>query len=396
MRPRNSSTRVVLIVSVVVLSVVSIHFSHNAATTQTAPGYCASGPDRSSVYFSQIFDTGFSVYTGHDSRQIENEYTEYLKGRFDFKNSSSFAVACPFFSNLGQAQSSKQNLEMQMRQGSNQIVEVEWDYKPEPGRVDPRPRPGVPSAAGTITPQADHTFCISDAYQNAVYFTGPVATGQSVSMSEWNIGFTQFLKGKYSFQARVYCNMGTAETARRLVNAHLDGARAGGRRVVGTEWKYDPSQAPTSVSRPADQDDDRQPAQRPAAQPPNLQARDYVLKEDPLVRSHCVSDRLMASAFDCDCLRRQISAYRLSHVSDTLSASATPLEELFEGKKFDCRSCIQVEWKFKQAVRGFARSPGDPVAMADCTIERFRALLEARPYPSQAKELLNEAKGACR
>jgi hypothetical protein len=104
----------------------------------------------------------------------------------------------------------------------------------------------------------------------------------------------------------------------------------------------------------------------------------------------------MASAFECDCLLRQISAYRLSHVSDTLSASPAPLEELFKGQKFECKSCIQVEWKFKQAVRGFARSPGEPVAMADCTIEKFRALLEAKPYPSQVRELLNEAKAACR
>jgi hypothetical protein len=279
MLPRNLSTRTVLIVSLVILLVVSIHFTRSAAATQTALGYCASGPDQSTVYFTQIFDTGLSVDMGHDSNPIQNEYTEYLKGRFDFKNSSNFAVACPFFNNLGQAQSSKRNLEMQMRQGNNQIVEVEWDYKPEPGRVEPRPRPGVPTAAGTITPQADHTFCISDAYQNTVYFTGPVATGQSVSMGEWNIGFTQFLKGKYSFGGRVYCNMGTSETARRLVNAHLDGARAGGRRVVETEWKYDASQAITSASRPADQDDDRPTPHRPAAQPPNLQLAISCLKK---------------------------------------------------------------------------------------------------------------------
>jgi hypothetical protein len=40
MLPRDSLTRVVLIVSVVILPVVSIHFSHNAAATQTAVG-CA-------------------------------------------------------------------------------------------------------------------------------------------------------------------------------------------------------------------------------------------------------------------------------------------------------------------------------------------------------------------
>src|SRR5262245_64390863 len=98
------------------------------------------------------------------------------------------------------------------------------------------------TATGVVIAQADHTFCVSDVYQNTVYFTGPVATPPPVSMSYWVSGFTQFLKGKYSFQGRVYCNMGTADIGRRLVNAHLDGARAAGRKVIETDWKYDASQ----------------------------------------------------------------------------------------------------------------------------------------------------------
>ena len=397
MLPRNFSTRVVLIVSVVILPFVSIHFGPKAAATQTALGYCAAGPDHSAVYITEIFNTGFSLDPGYSSSPIQNEYNEYLKGRYDFKSDTSYVVTCPLFNNIGEAQSSKRNYEMQMlRDGNNRIVKVEWDYKPDPGRVNPVRRPGAPSAAGPITKQADHTFCISDSYQNTVYSTGPVATPQSVVMSSWVNGFTQFLKGKYSFQGRVYCNMATVETARRLVNAHLDGARTGGRRVVETEWKYDASEATISASRPADQDDDRLPAQRPAAQPPNLQARDYAINERPRALSYCVGNRLVAAAFDCNCLLRQISTYRLSHISDTLSASPTPLEELFKGEKFDCRSCIQVDWKFKPGVKSFARAQGASDAVADCRIEKFRALLEAKPYPSQAQELLNEAIAACR
>jgi len=392
---QNSSARFVLIFCVVILPLVAIHFSHKATATQTALGYCASSVDQS-VYITEIFNTGLSLDVAHDSNPIQNEYSEYLKGRFDFKSNAS-SLTCPVFDSMGQAQSSKRDYEMQMRQGNNKIVELEWNYKPEPGHVRLVPRPGMPRASGPITPQADHTFCISDSYQNTVYFTGPVATPQSVAMYSWINGFTQFLKGKYSFQGRVYCNMGTAEIARRLVNAHLDGARAAGRKVIETDWKYDASQVTnTSSSRPADQDEDRPSAPRPAAQPPNLQARDFAIKEGPRALSHCVSDRLMASAFDCDCLRRQISTYRLNHVSDTLSASPTPLEELFKGDKFECKSCIQVEWKFRMAVRSFARSPGEPQAMADCTIEKFHTLLQAKPYPSQSRELLNEAKSACR
>jgi hypothetical protein len=388
MMPRNFSTRV-LTLCVVILLVLSIHFSRSAAAVQTGSfGYCASGPEQSTVYVSEIF-TGPNLDVAPDSNPIQNEYNEYLRGRFDFKSNSSFSVHCPLFFTTSEAQSSKQAYEMQMRHGNKQIVEVEWAYRPGPAEIVvsvPRPQH---SATGVAIAQADRTFCVSDAYQNTVYFTGPVLTPPPVSMSYWINGFTQFLNGKYSFQGRVYCNMGNAEIARRLVNAHLEGSRAAGRTVVETNWKYDATQATnTSPSRPSEPDEDRQPAQRPAAQTPNLQARDYVLKETPRVTAYCVSDRLMASAFDCDCLRRQISRYRLDHVSDTLSASPTPLEELFKGDKFDCKSCIQVEWKFKTAVRSFARS--------DCAIEKFRALLTARPYPSQSKELLNEAIQSCR
>jgi len=397
MMPRNFSARVVLTLCVVVLLVLSIHFSRNAAAIETGSfGYCASGPEQSAVYVTEIF-TGPNLDVAPDSNPIQNEYNEYLKGRFDFKSNSSFSVHCPLFLTSREAQSSKQAYEMQMRQENKQIVEVEWIYRSGPGdTVVSVPRPQH-TATGVITAQADHTFCVSDAYQNTVYFTGPVATPPPVSMSYWINGFTQFLKGKYSFQGRVYCNMGNTEIARRLVNAHLEGSRAAGRRVVETDWKYDATQATaTSPSRPAEQDEDRQPAQRPAAQPPNLQARDYAVKETPRVTAYCVSDRLMAAAFDCDCLRRQIWKYRIDHVSDTLSASPTPLEELFKGDKFDCKSCIQVEWKFKLAVRSFVRSGRNSEAAADCATEKFRALLTAKPYPSQSKELLNEALKACR
>lgn len=397
MMPRTFPIPVVLTLCVVVLLILSIHFSRNAAAIQSGSfGYCASGPEQSAIYVSKIF-TGPNLDVAPDSNPIQNEYNEYLKGRFDFKSDSSFPVRCPLFFTTSEAQASKQAYETQMRQGNKQIVEVEWTYRPGPGdSLVSVPRPQH-SATAVSTAQADHTFCVSDAYQNTVYFTGPIATPPPVSMSSWINGFTQFLKGKYSFQGRVYCNMGTAGIARRLVNAHLEGSRAAGKRVVDTNWKYDATQATnTSPSRPAEQDEDRQPAQRPTAQPPNLQARDYAIKETPRVTAYCASDRLMAAAFDCDCLRRQIWKYRMDHVSDTLSASPTPLEELFKGDKFDCKSCIQVEWKFKTAVKSFARSGRNSESVADCAVEKFRALLTARPYPSQSKELLNEAIKGCR
>ena len=397
MAPRNLSARIVLILCALTVSVLSIHFSDNAAATQTHLfGYCYSTPDQATIYFTQVFDLGSDLNITNDPYSIQNEYSEYLKGRFDFKANANYPVACQMLANMSQAQSMRRDYETQMRQEHKQIVQVEWTYR-LPGHAIS----SVPWQAHTIRPvntaQADHTFCISDLYEDTVYFTGPVATPPPVTMSSWINGFTQFLKGKYSYRGQVYCNMGTAESARRLVSAHLEGSRAAGRKVVDTSWKYDASQATnTSPSRPAEQDDDRVPAQRPAAQPPSLQARDFALKEGPHALQYCVHDRVMAAAFECDCLRRQIWTYRLNHVSDTLSASPTPLEDLFKGDKVNFKSCIQADWKFKMSVRSAVRLQGASAANADCAIEKFRSLLEAKPYPSQSKEILNEAIGACR
>jgi len=396
MRRRNSSAGVVLILGAVILSVVSTDFTGRATATQASLlAYCASSPDQSDIYISQIFNTGFDPAVNQDSNPIQNEYIEYLKGRFDVKSNSNFPVACPLFLNISQAQSMRQNYETQMRQGNKHIVELEWNYRPVQSTgtaITAIPQHRMPRVN---TSQADHTFCISDVYQNTVYVTGPVATPPPVAMYAWANGFTDFLKGKYSFEGRVYCNMGTNESARRLVNAHLDGSRAAGRKVVETGWKYDSTQA-MSQSRPVAQDEDREPARRPAAQPPNLQARDFSIKENPGVTAYCVRDRVMAAAFDCDCLRRQIATYRKDHVSDTLGASPTPLEELFKGDKFDCRSCIQVDWKFKPGVRGVMHLPGSSEAVRECVVEKFHALLTAKPYPSQSQELLDQAIRACR
>jgi hypothetical protein len=396
MLPRNFSARVVLLFSLALLSLVSVHFRPNAAASQTGLlGFCASGLDQSPIYITQIFNTGLNPAYVADTQPLQNEYSEYLKGRFDIKSNSPFSVACTVSLTMSQAQSGKNYYETQARQGNKQIVEIEWGYRAEPGAAPAMTQPGHSVTHVTAAP-ADRMFCVSDPYQGTVYFTVPVATTPPVAVYQWVNGFTAFLKNKYSFDGRVFCNMGSAVGARRLVNAHLDGSRAAGHRVVDTEWKYDASQTTsTSAARPP-QDEDRDPAPRPAAQPPNLQARDFAVKEHPRSLAICVADRPMAAAFDCQCLVRLISRYRLDHVSDTLSASPTPLEELYKGERFDCKSCIQVDWKFKPGIKSVARFQRPREGEADCVVEKMHSLLEAKPYPSQTSELLDEAMKACR
>ena len=52
------------------------------------------------------------------------------------------------------------------------------------------------------------------------------------------------------------------------MSARTEGARAAGRKVVDTGWRYDPTTA--AISKPKPKDDDPEPAQRPAAPGPRI------------------------------------------------------------------------------------------------------------------------------
>ena len=90
MRPRNFSARV-LIPSGVILLVLFITFTDRAVATQAGLlAYCASTPDQSDIYISQIFNTGFNPAVSQDSNPIQNEYNEYLK---DDSNSKAIQIS---------------------------------------------------------------------------------------------------------------------------------------------------------------------------------------------------------------------------------------------------------------------------------------------------------------
>src|ERR1044071_1071888 len=95
MLPRHFSARFVLLFSLAILSVVSVPFHSAAAASQTGLlAYCVSGLEQSPVYVTQIFNTGLNPNYIADTSPIQNEYNEYLKGRFSTKSNSSFPVAC--------------------------------------------------------------------------------------------------------------------------------------------------------------------------------------------------------------------------------------------------------------------------------------------------------------
>src|SRR5436189_6268980 len=114
---RNSSVRMILILCVVIASVVSVHFNHNAAANKFAYfGYCATTPDQSPVYFSEVFSAGLNPNYAPDTTDIGNDFNEYLKGRFDFKSNASYAVACTEGNSMGESQSARSDYEAKIRQ----------------------------------------------------------------------------------------------------------------------------------------------------------------------------------------------------------------------------------------------------------------------------------------
>ena len=183
--------------------------------------------------------TGSALRRGlHDDQPVDNEFNEYLKGRFDFKGNETYPVGCPFFDSVSQGEASKRDLENQMRQANKQVVEVRWGFKPNEAEIALSSAPRTEREAnGPPRPRPTHTWCLSDTYQGTVYATGPFDTDQN--WAQWYQGFNRFLKEKYSFPGRVECKVTTLSDARRLMSARTEGARAAGTLPPGVKTASD-------------------------------------------------------------------------------------------------------------------------------------------------------------
>jgi hypothetical protein len=328
----------VLVISAVVVVVV---LTTSGSTQTTSFGYCMSYPSGSPVYVSNAFDFGT---INLDTNPIQNEFNEYLRGRFGFRSDSSYGAACPAsWYTIAQAQNAKRDYENQLRQQNKQIIEVDWTYIPDPRSLPtgPLPQHRMPSVNSALT--SDHTFCFSETYSGTVYYTGPVQTGMSVNLSSWNIGFTQHLKQRYSFPGKVNCNMGPRSIATRLVNAYLEGARAANKKIVDAGWHYDPNVASNNAG-PAPEDEDREPARPPgpstsqASQSELQQARMEAQKERPAAMEYCRKDPILSQVFSCPNFASAVVAYRVAHHAD--AGSQPPLDKLLGNETFRCTGCV--------------------------------------------------------
>ena len=151
---------------------------------------------------------------------VFRQFSEYLRGRYDL-DTTPLGVSC-------EAGQTRTTTIVRLRRGGKQVVEVDW--KPVPLGPDDLTRPvDIPS---------DHMWCFSRFSPETLYLTGPVQVPASqVSLTTWNVGFTQYLKEKYGYQGAVDCNFDRASTAKAIVTSRLAGASAANRKIVDTQWK---------------------------------------------------------------------------------------------------------------------------------------------------------------
>jgi hypothetical protein len=333
---RNSRS-LVLLFCIAIIAFVFVPSGVSAQGLKT-PSYCASEPSGPIVYFSAIFDLKFNQPVRFSSNVVEREFSEYLKGRYEYNTSSNFPAGCPFFRSVSQAEASKRDSQARLRQANKQIVEVDWKYVVDEDLVAASYSHQGEDIAAVVQMKRkpNHTYCLSDSAQGTLYTAGPVDSGTGPNMSLWSRGFDQFLKQKYAFKERSFCNMGSLQEVERLVAARVAGARAAGKKVVNTGWKYDAAATVATNTRPAQRNDDPEPVQRPAPPNPSRQASDTAAKEMPASLAYCQKDPALSAVFNCNSFARVVYNYRIAHQNENPEA----VSSLVASNKLNCAECI--------------------------------------------------------
>jgi hypothetical protein len=171
------------------------------------------------------------------------------------------------------------------------------------------------------------------------------------------------------------------------MSARIEGARAAGRKVVDTGWRYDPATA--AVPKATPKDDDPEPAKRPAAPPASQDVRAAATKEIPDAQAYCQKDPAMSAFFICQYFSRSVYNYRIAHPGDTQSIAS-----LVAGEKLNLSECIdnmRVMYWVKDRAAVQKLSP----QVTNCAVQNVITTLSKKPQLSRMKEFYNEAVAAC-
>ena len=350
----------------------------------TIMGYCASNVGQPVVYFSAIFDTKIVPQGRMNTRPWGSEFNAYLMGRFDFKSNQNFGGSC-IAGRMADVETSKRKLEDQVRLENKQVVELDWKYTPNPVEIALYVNNKNAEVPPALPPNA--TYCLSDSYQGTFYYSGPFQTGNAENYSLWNRGFFQTLTQRYGFKGNSNCNTIAFDLGHRFFAALNEGARAGGRKVVDTGWKYDPA---TVVTKPAPpKDDDPEPATRPTAPAPTNQSRDAAVKELPESKAFCSKDPLLSVVFNCDNFARSVYNYRTEHSTDT-----SPLASLIAADKVYLADAIDNThvslWVDK---RGAAQKLDTKVI--NCVEQNVIVTLQKKPQANHLQDFYRDAVAVC-
>ena len=369
-------------------------FSPTGKTSPQAfkrPGFCMSDSSAGVVYFSPVFDTRLPSPGRISTYVIEREFVEYLKGRYDFKGPGNFASACPLYGRMIDAENTKRDFLVRARQANKQVVEVDWSYVVDPDLIAASNSNPEQDAVAIVNAKRkpDNTYCVSDSVQGTLYTTGPIETGTAVNLSLWYRGFDQLLRQKYAFKGEVYCNIGSSADLTRLLAARVAGARAAGRKIVDTAWKYDASAVATA---PAKRDDDPEPVQRPVPPPnPSRQASDNAAKELPASVAFCRKDVALSMVFNCDSFGRVVYNYRMAHVNET----PEPVASLVASHKLNCAECIDNTRVSLWAEKRGAADKLEPRTI-NCVSQNVIVTLYKTPEAERLAEFYKQAVATCR
>jgi hypothetical protein len=350
--------------------------------------YCMADISSKVVYFSDIFDSGLNPAptVRLQSNFIGREFGEYLKGRYDFNPPENFYPPCPL---RPDAEAIKRDFIARARQANKQVVETGWKYVPDEDMIKASyENPEDPEAMLRLKQKFTHTYCLSGSAQGTLYTAGPVDTGTTVNLWYWYRGFEQLLKQKYSSKEQVYCNVGLPREDERLMGARIAGARAAGKKIVNTGWKYDPSAVATAA--PAQRDNDPEPVQRPAPPNPSRAASDIAIKEMPDSKAYCQKDPAMSQVFICDNFARVVYNYRMAHVTE----APEPLASLVAAHKLNCAECID-NLRVNLWVESRAAADKLSTKATNCVTQNVIVTLYKTPEANRLQEFYKQAVATC-
>ena len=368
-----------------------------AAQDATGRAYCSTRTGDSVVYLTPVFDTKLKMGSPYHSKLIAYEYNQYIKGRFDYHRGGPFDAECGLFDRAAQTDSFRQALVIRVNQAKGRIVPVNWTYEPDSAEVEfsftaPRVQGGEPLFK---VPNQEKGFCVTNSfsaplYVSAVFDWPPPA----VNLAAAEIAWGKFLAARHGYtgqgvnpaqQNPTYCSEGSRGDPVRMIAARVAGARAAGRKVVETGWKFGAA-APGGSGKP---DDDPEPKAAPGPPPPpSPELREAAAKDGAEALALCQNDRMQSGALDCYAVQRTVYNYRMAH------GPGLPVAELLANDKLDCTTCF-TPYNADVWATNRAQSNGFSLPKAGCVGPKFAAALKAKPYYNRVKELFEAAMKAC-